>query len=369
MRIIIEHSTRVVPSGRLMQITGAMDIADPAVSTFTASVDMDHDTQPWSTGLIIGPSGSGKTSLARRLWPDRLAAAPDWPDGKAVADCFPPHMPASQITELLSRVGLSSVPTWQRPYRALSNGERFRADMARLLADDGFVVVDEFTSLVDRTVAKATSHAVGKAVRSTPGRQMVAVTCHYDVTDWLQPDWVVDMASREFTWRSVQPRPQLDLVIYQGSRQDWRTFGPHHYLNAALPSSTARHVYVGYIEDTQAVFCALAKFPHWGTENLFMVSRLVTAPDFQGFGLGLRLAEWVGRRYTDRGYRVRIPTSHPALVHGLARSPRWVRTTSSGTSQKRGSRSSFGAGKSGAWRRLRVETFQYTPPLPAGAAA
>src|SRR5690606_4584679 len=132
------------------------------------------------------------------------------------ADAFPAAMSASQVTELLNRVGLSSVPTWQRPYHVLSNGERFRADMARLIAaDDPIVVVDEFTSLVDRTVAKATSHAVQKAIRSRSGRQMVAVTCHYDIIDWLQPDWVVDMATHTFSWRSVQPRPRLRLDIYQ----------------------------------------------------------------------------------------------------------------------------------------------------------
>jgi ABC-type ATPase with predicted acetyltransferase domain len=68
--------------------------------------------------------------------------------------------------------------------------------MARALSEDtDMVVIDEFTSVVDRQVAQVASHTVQKAVRRTPGRQFVAVTCHYDVTDWLQPDWVYDVAA------------------------------------------------------------------------------------------------------------------------------------------------------------------------------
>ena len=111
----------------------------------------------------------------------------------------------------LGSVGLAFPPAWLRPYRTLSNGEAFRADIARSLAElDGLVVVDEFTSVVDRQVAQVASHTVQKAVRKA-GRQFVAVTCHYDVADWLQPNWVYDVAAGKFTWRQVQPHPQVQL--------------------------------------------------------------------------------------------------------------------------------------------------------------
>jgi ABC-type ATPase with predicted acetyltransferase domain len=50
---------------------------------------------------------------------------------------------------------LNSVPSWYKPYQVLSNGEKFRADLARKLKSN--TVIDEFTSVVDRTVAKAAS--------------------------------------------------------------------------------------------------------------------------------------------------------------------------------------------------------------------
>ena len=65
-------------------------------------------------------------------------------------------------------MGLGSVPAWLRPYHVLSNGERFRADLARLIAErPARAVVDEFSSVVDRQIARIGAMAFAKA---SPGR-------------------------------------------------------------------------------------------------------------------------------------------------------------------------------------------------------
>jgi ABC-type ATPase with predicted acetyltransferase domain len=65
-----------------------------------------------------------------------------------------------------------------------------RVDIARALClKQQLIVFDEFTSVVDREIAKVSAYAIAKAVRRT-NKQFVAVTCHYDVLDWLEPDWV-----------------------------------------------------------------------------------------------------------------------------------------------------------------------------------
>lgn len=66
-----------------------------------------------------------------------------------------------------------------------------RVDLARALLENDFIVFDEFTSVVDRQVAQTASIALNKTIKKL-NKQFIAVTCHYDILDWLQPDWVFD---------------------------------------------------------------------------------------------------------------------------------------------------------------------------------
>lgn len=361
-RVEIHHETKVTPTGRLRQIAGSLDLDDPSRSEFHASLTVDLDAYPWSIGAIVGPSGSGKTSVARQLWPEHASHHPEWPADLAVADAFPEHMTGSEVADVLTRMGLASVPTWVRPYSCLSNGEQFRADMARLASsEDPLTVVDEFTSLVDRTVARATAHTTAKAIRRREGRQLVAVTCHYDVLDWLQPDWVIDMATGAFQWRSVQPRPRLDLAVYQADRRAWELFAPHHYLDHTVPTSCSPHCYVGFVDDVPATFFAARHFPHPRVKNMLFGSRRVTMPDFQGFGLNMIMVDHIAQRYAEQGLRLRSATSHPGVQAALARSPRW-RMTPGSQRVHPGTSSATGERPERRWRRLKLRTFEYQPP-------
>ena len=61
-----------------------------------------------------------------------------------------------------------------------------RVDIARAFVfHRKLIVFDEFTSVVDREVAKIASFAISKAIRREKDKKFIAVTCHYDVVDWL----------------------------------------------------------------------------------------------------------------------------------------------------------------------------------------
>jgi ABC-type glutathione transport system ATPase component len=95
------------------------------------------EEKPWNIGLIVGPSGCGKSSLARKLWPDKLDLKLEWPRDKAIVDGFGRELGIKAIVEALSSVGFSSPPSWLRPFHVLSNGEQFRATLARTIAESG----------------------------------------------------------------------------------------------------------------------------------------------------------------------------------------------------------------------------------------
>jgi ABC-type ATPase with predicted acetyltransferase domain len=141
-------------------------------------------------GAIVGGSGTGKTTIAREIFGDQIISGFQWSDG-AVVDDMPKECDMDDIEKMFYAVGFGSVPSWLKPFSVLSNGEKMRVELARAMLERDFVVFDEFTSVVDRQVAQTASIAINKAVHRA-GKKFVAVSCHYDILEWLQPDWVFD---------------------------------------------------------------------------------------------------------------------------------------------------------------------------------
>lgn len=343
---------------RVMQIASLFDVpVDKKLST-TIDAELPLENKAWNVGLIVGPSGSGKSMLARHLWPGSFAE-PAW-DDRTVIDNFPAGMGIKALTALLASVGLGSTPAWLRPHHTLSNGEAFRADMARVLADtpEGqLAVVDEFTSVVDRQVAQVASHTVQKAVRRA-GRQLVAVTCHYDVVDWLQPDWVLEMPAGTFTWRPVQPRPAITLEIYAINRNAWPLFAKHHYMSPDL--SPAAQCFGMWVDGELAVFDSYLHFPHAKIRNMKIGHRLVVLPDYQGLGLSGYISEWMGDYLAERHFRYRIITGHPGFLHLLRKSPRWRDCSPKKVAFQVGPKSQMRSAHMNP-RRMITRSFEYSP--------
>ena len=344
-------------SFRARQVAGMFDLPMEGKSIERFRVEVPGQDEDWQIGVIVGPSGSGKTTIARRAFGDAFYQAGDWPLDRAVIDGFG-ELPIKEITQALTSVGFSSPPAWMKPYGVLSNGEKFRCDLARalLFADPAkMVVFDEFTSVVDRTAARIGSAAVAKAIRS--GRlkkRFIAVTCHYDVVPWLEPDWVVDMATAELA-RGRLCRPVIRLDVRRVDRHLWALFRRHHYLNDALHPSSA--CYAGFVDGSPATFTAVLFFPH-PTRPGWREHRTVCLPDFQGVGLGSAMSEFVARLYRATGKPYFSTTSHPALIRHRCRSPLWRVT------RKPRMKTPHGNAMSGSTHRI-TAGFEYVGPLRA----
>lgn len=151
----------------------------------------------WNIGLIVGGSGTGKSTIARECFGDWLIEGMEY-NAPSVIDDMPENITARDVAEVFTSVGFASPPSWLKPYGVLSNGEKMRVDLARAIMERGNrFAFDEFTSVVDRRVAQTGSAAIAKAVRKR-GSQFVAVTCHHDVAEWLEPDWVYDTDRQRF---------------------------------------------------------------------------------------------------------------------------------------------------------------------------
>jgi len=332
--VVIDEKRLETP--RVRQIEAIFDVPPEAAQRLSWQADVPLESRPWNVGLIVGPSGSGKSTVARHLYPKEIDWAASWTD-KSVIDDVAADKPVSDIATTFSSVGFNTIPAWRRPYAVLSTGEKFRVELARRLLEQADpIVVDEFTSVVDRQVAKIGSHAVQKYVRKHK-RRFVAVTCHHDVEDWLQPDWVLEPSTMAFRWRCLQRRPAITGEIFRVQQEAWRLFAPFHYLTASL--NKAAQCYVLAVEGHPANFTAVNHMPHPSVNDIKAIHRTVTLPDWQGLGLAFVVADALGAALKTIGKRLRSYPSHPALVRSMDKSAVWRMTKRPGTYQNRSAKS------------------------------
>ena len=354
MTLHLTLNSDVRDSFRFQQIAGMFDLPLPHAGRLELAACLPAADEPWTIGAIVGPSGSGKTTVARAAF-GITRHRRRWPRDRAVIDALG-RLPIRSLLALLTAVGLNSPPAWLRPYHLLSTGEQFRCDLARELVSSprartnagrpfravpvgrerpsynsqlNLLVIDEFTSHLDRDTARSASFAVQQFLRrraadagdgrlETCPARFVAVTCHEDILPWLVPDWVLRMP-RGTLDRGPLAAPPLSLRCERCENGAWDDFRMHHYLSGRLARGATS--YLARFDGRPAAFCAvLGQIGHRGRKR---ITRLVTLPQFQGLGIGMRLAEHVCRRESQRGFRVSIATSHPAVIAACRRSPRW----------------------------------------------
>jgi len=408
----------LLDSFRVHQVAGLFDVPLDEKLQHSLTAELPGFDEDWTIGAIVGPSGSGKTTLARAAYGDALYEPKEWSADAAIIDGLG-NASLKTIARVLTAVGLGSVPTWLKPYRVLSTGERFRADLARAVLEAGdwgleagefrpalqyrpsitpsspkplapspsLLVIDEFTSTLDRTVANTMSAALSRLLRNPqseiPNPKLIVLTCHRDILPWLQPDWTLDLgrfrlpdgtlhgaatslgdarsrsASETYSLtRGRLRRPTLRLAVRRVPQKLWTRFARHHYLAGGLAASAT--CYAAFW-DNKALTSGQGEASHdadhysrlpapdyprsptpttgrgfedtpvafcavvaaLGWKRSKRITRLVTLPEFQGLGIASRLAEAVATHESAKGNRVTITASHPAILAHCSRSRSW----------------------------------------------
>jgi GNAT superfamily N-acetyltransferase len=282
--------------------------------------------------LIVGTSGSGKSTILRRLANYKTPAID--PGADVIANFSTPE----RGEELLLACGLRSIPTWFRPACTLSNGEYHRFEMATSI-DQNISTIDEFTSVVDRDTAKSLALSIRRHYnqRGTTDPLYIA-SCHRDIIDWLDPDWVYDTDLQKLDNRRalhrLGGRPELSLTIRSTGPHYWQYFRRHHYLDSKMSRSV--HCYVLLLGDKPIGFHAAIHSTNRDIHSYWRGHRTVILPEFQGMGIGTAFSDAIAEIYVSRGLRYFSKTAHPSFGEHREKSPLW-RATSTNRKSRKGS--------------------------------
>lgn len=194
-RFVIEKSHTFPKTERTEQIVKYFDLqGDSIKEQFIGHLELPDQ---WNVGLIVGGSGTGKTTIVKELFPDEYIFGHSY-GNSSIIDEFPEGKDIDEIIKVLMSVGFSSPPSWLKPYDVLSMGEKMRVDIAKsILEDRDLIVFDEFTSVVDRITAQYGSELIANRIRKE-NKQFVGVSCHLDIIEWMNPDWVFNTDTMEF---------------------------------------------------------------------------------------------------------------------------------------------------------------------------
>lgn len=317
----------VVQDDITSEISRIMDYEFDGTTTFCphefSVIDRETTLKDFGVGLIVGPSGSGKTTLLKEFGQE---VEPLWDGDKSIASHF---KDVDDVQDRLGAVGFNSIPSWLRPYHVLSNGEQFRARLARQL--DSNIVVDEFTSVIDRDVAKSCSNAISRYVKRNNLKNIVFSSCHYDIIEWLQPDWVFDTLTGKLTTRGYQ-RPDIVLEIKPCTRDIWATFSDHHYLDNNI--HTGASCWIATWNGRLVGFLSSLSMPSGSLKKAWRGHRTVVLPEYQGLGIGARLTDALGDIHLAEGKRYFTKTAHPRLGEYRNRSEKWRGTSKNGISRQ-----------------------------------
>jgi len=208
-----------------MQVTIAYDVRPPEGTERTRRVhemfglgevprhvvvfeDFQIDPEPGQVILVTGASGTGKSSLVRHLAQhlDDVVdlATVTYPTGRALVDAL--DCPLDEALKHLSHAGLAEAFLLLRSFDQLSDGQRYRARLAKGIASKpAWLVADEFCANLDRTLARVIAYNVRRVADRT-GIGFLLATTHTDFVDDLQPDvWVQKGFGSDVKKKSSRP--------------------------------------------------------------------------------------------------------------------------------------------------------------------
>ncbi|MCP8313338.1 MAG: ATP-binding cassette domain-containing protein [archaeon] len=290
------------------------------------------DINPGDIVYIVGESGSGKSVLLRelvkqiRIYENVFGEVITDKDLKIDPDEVLVHGVGSSTEEALcdlSMAGLNEAFLFLRRYRELSDGQKYRYKIAKMLASGADVwVLDEFCATLDRETARVVAFCFQKVARRK-GKTVLVATTHTDLLEDLSPSIYVEKSFGEdvkVTYLPGDAPKECSIVknirIEVASKLDYKPLGRFHYrsklgpclktfrmalenriigiivYSPTRPSSIGRQVYFKRQVSIEEI-----------NRDFACISRVIIHPKYRSIGLGTKLVKetlpLIGKKYVE----------------------------------------------------------------------
>ena len=307
----ISYSTAVALTPRTTAVAEAFGLGIDEEYKFTV-LDVELKIGPQDITYVTGDSGSGKSVLLRAIKLDLGDEAIDLSEVRIEADKPLIETVGATVEEgldLLSRVGLNDAFLFLRTYNQLSDGQKYRYKIAKLMESKAqFWILDEFAATLDRDTAKIVAFNLQKCARQQ-GRAVLAATTHVDLFEDLKPN--VHVHKRFGKEITVNYHPNAsptecslikEMRVEEGSAADWKELAAFHYRSHR--TSPPRRIFrlkrgdelcgvVVYSYPPPACFGRRLMLPKMDmkevNKKVSSISRVVVHPKYRTVGLGAKL--------------------------------------------------------------------------------
>jgi ABC-type lipoprotein export system ATPase subunit len=312
-RINISYRVRTQVTPRTVVVSEAFGLGIDKQEKMVVYDNVELRIGPTDVVYITGPSGSGKSALLKTL--EKLLKSNTVNVSDVAVDHKKPLIDSVGWTveeglELLSRVGLNDAFLFVRRYDQLSDGQRYRYRIAKLIeSKKSYWFLDEFCATLDRDTAKVVAFNLQKLARQE-GKTVFVATTHEDLLEDLQPSIVVrkGFGNRvEVIYRKYDTNAQCSLVkdmyVAEGARKDYEELAPFHYRSSSLAATQKIFTLkrgpetVGVIVYRYPGANCFGRRQAFGralslkevNEKVSLISRVIIHPKYRTIGLGAKL--------------------------------------------------------------------------------